>query len=140
MLQACALEFTVDWEKCLPYAEFAYNNSFQLSLKMSPFEALYGRKHRTPLHWSESGEGYVFGPNTPKQAEEKVRLIRYRLQAAQSRQKSYTDNRRRGLTFEVIDDVYLKVSPLHGTRRFKLKAILHQDISAHSPSLPSMEK
>lgn len=124
MLRACALEFTVDWERCLPYAEFAYNNSYQSSLKMSPFEALYGRKCRTPLHWSESGEGYIFGPDTLKQAEEKVRLIRDRLQAAQSRQKSYADNRRRELTFEVGDHVYLKVSPLRGMRRFKVKGKL----------------
>lgn len=121
ILRACALEFTVDWEKCLPYAEFAYNNSFQSSLKMSSFEVLYGRKCRTPLYWSESGERCIFRPDTLKQAEEKVRLIRDRLQAAQSRQKSYADNRRRKLTFEVGDAVYLKVSPLRGTRRFKVK-------------------
>ena len=91
---------------------------------MSPFEALYGRKCRTPLHWSESGERYIFGPDTLKQAEEKVRLIRDRLQAAQSRQKSYADNRRRNLTSEVGDNVYLKVSPLRGIRRFKVKGEL----------------
>ena len=56
LLRACVLTYGTDWEKSLSYAEFTYNNSFQASLKMSPFEALYGRKCRTPLMWSEVGE------------------------------------------------------------------------------------
>jgi hypothetical protein len=56
MLQACVLNYGTDWEKSLPHAEFSYNNSYQASLQMSPFEALYGRKCRTPLMWSEVGE------------------------------------------------------------------------------------
>nr|ABC94893.1 polyprotein [Oryza australiensis] len=124
MLRACALDFTKDWEKCLPYAEFSYNNSYQASLKMSPNEALFGRRCRTPLMWSETGERAVFGPDIIKEAEEKVRLIRDRLQAAQSRQKSYADTRRRELEFKEGDYVYLKVSPLRGTQRFKVKGKL----------------
>nr|ADB85416.1 putative retrotransposon protein [Phyllostachys edulis] len=73
MLRACAIEFAADWEKCLPYAEFAYNNSYQSSLKMSPFEALYGRRCRTPLLWSEAGEGYLFGLDCLKEAEDKLK-------------------------------------------------------------------
>jgi hypothetical protein len=56
MLRTCALKHGGSWDKSLPYAEFSYNNSYQVSLKMSPFEALYGRKCRTPLYWDQTGE------------------------------------------------------------------------------------
>jgi hypothetical protein len=62
MLRACALKDSKSWDTCLPYAEFSYNNSYQKSLKMSPFKVLYGRKCRTPLFWNEPGENQVFGP------------------------------------------------------------------------------
>nr|CAE02265.2 OSJNBb0049I21.5 [Oryza sativa Japonica Group] len=117
MLRACALDFSKDWERCLSYAEFSYNNSFQASLKMSPNEALFGRRCRTPLMWSETGERAVFGLDIIQEAEEKVRLIRDRL-------KSYADTRRRNLEFKEGDYVYLKVSPLRGTKRFKVKGKL----------------
>jgi hypothetical protein len=99
MLRACILKYGIDWEKSLPYAEFLYNNSFQASLQMSPFEALYGRKCRTPLMWSEVGERMFFGPAKIKEAEEGVAQVRENLRIAQSRQKSYADNRRRDLEF-----------------------------------------
>jgi hypothetical protein len=124
MLRACTLKYKQSWDKSLPYAEFSYNNSYQASLKMSPYEALYGRKCRTPLYWNETGESQVFGPEILRRAEEQVQAIRENLKAAQSRQKSYADNRRRGLTFEVGDMVYLKVSPIRGLRRFKVKGKL----------------
>ncbi|KAK1646070.1 hypothetical protein QYE76_063875 [Lolium multiflorum] len=89
--------------------EFSYNNNYQASLQMAPFEALYGRKCRTPLNWSEVGESQVFGPDVLR--EEKVHKIREYLKTAQSRQKSYADKRRREMTFEIGDFVYLKVSP-----------------------------
>src|SRR6185369_13970819 len=76
-------------------AEFSYNNSYQESLKMAPFEALYGRRCRTPLSWSQLGERMVFGPDLVAEAEEKVRVIQENLKAAQSRQKSYFDKRER---------------------------------------------
>ena len=76
------------WEDCLPYAEFSYNNSFQTSLGMAPFEALYGRKCRTLINWSGGGERQLFGPDIIQYAEEKVRIIRDNLKIAQSRQKS----------------------------------------------------
>jgi len=91
---------------------------------MSPFEALYGRKCRTPLYWSQTGESQVFGPEIIKEAERQVQIIRDNLRTAQSRQKSYADTRRRELTFEVGDFVYLKVSPIRGLRRFKVKGKL----------------
>jgi hypothetical protein len=91
---------------------------------MSPFEALYGRKCRTPLYWDQTGERQFFGPKLIQEAEEQVRIIRENLRVAQTRQKSYADNRRRPLEFEEGDYVYLKVSPLRGMRRFKVKGKL----------------
>jgi hypothetical protein len=91
---------------------------------MSPFEALYGRKCRTPLYWDQTGERQFFGPKVIQELEEQVRLIRENLRIAQTRQKSYADNRRRQLDFEEGDYVYLKVSPLRGMKRFKVKGKL----------------
>ena len=62
MLRSCAIIYEKSWDECLPFAEFSYNNSYQASIGMSPFEALYGRSCRTPLNWSESGERVYFGP------------------------------------------------------------------------------
>ncbi|WVZ81035.1 hypothetical protein U9M48_028462 [Paspalum notatum var. saurae] len=91
---------------------------------MAPFEALYGRRRRTPLNWSELGERVTFGSNLVTQAEEQVKLIHSNLKRAQSRQKSYSDKRRRPLVFEVGDHVYLRVSPMKGVHRFSVKGKL----------------
>ncbi|WVZ58433.1 hypothetical protein U9M48_008709 [Paspalum notatum var. saurae] len=69
MLRACAIQYGTSWDKSLPYAEFSYNNSYQASLKKSPFEALYGRRCRTSLFWNPTGEKQVFGPNLIRDAE-----------------------------------------------------------------------
>nr|CAH66749.1 H0409D10.7 [Oryza sativa] len=124
MLRACVLDFGGSWDKNLPYAEFSYNNSYQASLQMSPNEALYGRKCRTPLLWDQTGERQVFGTDILREAEEKVKIIQERLRVAQSRQKSYADNRRRDLVFEEGDYVYLRVTPLRGVHRFQTKGKL----------------
>jgi hypothetical protein len=99
MLRACVLQYDQNWDKCLSLAEFFHNNSYQTSLKMAPFEELYGRRCRTPLSWSQTGERKIFGPNLVTEAEEKVKTIQNNLKAAQSRQKSYVDIRRRPLQF-----------------------------------------
>jgi hypothetical protein len=91
------------------YAEFFYNNSYQESLKMTSFEMLYGRRCQTPLFWSETGERKVFGPDILEEAKRQVHMVRENLRIAQSRQKSYANHRRRVLSFEVGDFVYLKV-------------------------------
>jgi hypothetical protein len=124
MLRACALKDSKSWDKCLLYVEFSYNNSYQKSLKMSPFEVLYGRKCRTNLFWNEPGENQVFGPEILREAKRQVQVVRENLQLAQSRQKSYADHRRRKLSFEVGDFVYLKVSPMRGFHRFKIRGKL----------------
>jgi hypothetical protein len=121
MLRACALQYGRSWDKSLPYAEFSYNNSYQESLKMALFEMLYGRRCRTPLFWSEAGERKVFGPDILQEAEKQVRMVRVNLRVVQSRQKSYSDHRRRELSFEVGDFVYLKVTPMRGLRRFNVR-------------------
>jgi hypothetical protein len=95
-------------DECLPLAEFSYNNNYQESIKMAPFEALYGRRCRTPLNWSEPGERYFFRPDMVKEAEEKVQKIIHNMKKAQTRQKSYADRRRQPLCFLVGDYVYLK--------------------------------
>jgi hypothetical protein len=74
MLQACAIQYGTSWDKCLPYAVFLYNNSYQASLKKSPFEALYGRKCRTPLYWDQIGKRQVFGPDIVEEAEQLVHV------------------------------------------------------------------
>jgi hypothetical protein len=91
---------------------------------MSPFEVLYGRKCRTPLFWNEHGENQVFGPEIFREVERQVQVVRENLQLAQSRQKSYADHRRRNLSFEVRDFVYLKVSPVIGLHCFKIRGKL----------------
>jgi len=121
LLRSCALNFPDKWADCLPLAEFSYNNSYQENIKMAPFEALYGRRCRTPLHWSELGERWFFGVDLVKETEDKVRQIQNNLRVAQSRQKSYADRRRRPLRFAKGDHVYLKVSPLKGVNRFGVK-------------------
>jgi hypothetical protein len=108
MLRACVLEFPQKWDDCLSLAEFSYNNNYQESIKMAPFEALYVQRCRTPLNWSEPGEQWFFRPDLVKETEEKVQHIRHNFREAQARQKNYVDKRHRPLIFQVGDHVYLK--------------------------------
>ncbi|GAB2280512.1 hypothetical protein Dimus_039414 [Dionaea muscipula] len=98
--------------------EFAYNNSHQSSIDMAPYEALYGRRCRSPTCWFEVGEAPIMGPDMVQITTEKIQQIRRRLITAQSRQKSYADRRRRNVQFDVGDRVFLRVSPLKGVIRF----------------------
>jgi hypothetical protein len=124
MLRACALQEKLGWDKRLPYAEFSYNDRYQASLKMSPFQALYGRNCRTLLHWDQPGERQVFGPDVLLEAKENIIMVRENLKTTQSKQRSYADTRRRELSFEVGNYVYLKVSPIRGIKRFRVKGKL----------------
>ena len=92
-MRACALDYGSSRDDNLPFAEFSYTNSYQASLKMAPFEALYGRRSQTPLMRDEVGDRQLFGPNVIKESEENVKLIQERLKVAQSRQKSYADSK-----------------------------------------------
>ncbi|GJU97734.1 reverse transcriptase domain-containing protein [Tanacetum coccineum] len=118
MLRACAIDFGGNWDTHLPLVEFSYNNSYHSSVKCAPFEALYGRKCRTPIAWAEVGESKLFGPDIVQETTDKIVQIRERLKAARDRQKSYADNRRKPLEFSVGDKVLLKVSPRKGVVRF----------------------
>ena len=118
MLRACVIDFGNDWESHLPLVEFSYNNSYHTSIKAAPFEALYGRRCRSPLCWAEVGDSQIIGPDLILETSEKIVQIRNRMAAARDRQKSYADKRRKPLEFKVGDRVLLKVSPWKGVVRF----------------------
>ncbi|GJU69722.1 putative reverse transcriptase domain-containing protein [Tanacetum coccineum] len=118
MLRACVIDFGKGWVKHLPLAEFSYNNSYHASIKAAPYEALYGRKCRSPVCWAEVGEAQLTGPELIQETTEKIVLIKQRMQAAQDRQKSYADRKRKPMEFEIGDRVMLKVSPWKGVVRF----------------------
>ncbi|GJU10069.1 putative reverse transcriptase domain-containing protein [Tanacetum coccineum] len=110
----------------LPLVEFLYNNSYHSSVRCAPFEALYGRKCRSPIMWAEVGEGQLIGPELgcPNNSLEKISQIKDRLKAVRDRQKSYADKRRKPLEFSVGDYVLLKVSPWKRMVRFGKKGKL----------------
>jgi len=95
----------------LPLVEFTYNNNYQANICMAPYEALYGRRYKTPLCWYQDGEVVFVGLELLQQITEKVKLIQERRKISQSRQKSYTDQKRKQLEFIVGDHVFLKVTP-----------------------------
>jgi hypothetical protein len=117
LLRACVLDHSGSWDNLLPLIEFTYNNSFHASIGMAPYEALYGRKCRTPLCWYQNGENLILGPEIVQQTTEKVRQIQEKMKTSQSRQKSYADKRRRDLEFEAGDHVFLRVTPTTGVGR-----------------------
>ena len=89
--------------------EFAYNNGYQASLKMSPFEALYGRKCNTPVSWDNSADRVVVGPDFLREMEERMIKIKLNLKSSQVRKRIYTDKGRTHREFKVDDHVFLKV-------------------------------
>ena len=91
---------------------------------MTPHEVLYGRKYRSSVHWFEARQNNLDQTNFTRETTEAVKLIQQRLENAQSRQRSYTDKRRRPLEFQVGDAVFLKVAPLKGVMRFGKKGKL----------------
>ncbi|TYK30559.1 Transposon Ty3-G Gag-Pol polyprotein [Cucumis melo var. makuwa] len=124
MLRACVLQLKGSWDTHLPLMEFAYNNNYQSSIGMAPYEALYGRPCRTPVCWNEVGERKLVGPELVQITTNNIKLIRENLRKAQDRQKSYADKRRRNLEFQVGDQVFLKLSPWRGVIRFGRKGKL----------------
>ncbi|KAK2448834.1 hypothetical protein QL285_008081 [Trifolium repens] len=124
MLRACVLEDGGSWSNHLHLIEFAYNNSYHASIGMEPYEALYGRKCRTPLCWTEVGDRGFLGPDIVQETTLKIKSIQDKLKVAQSRQKSYADKRRRFLEFQEGDHVFLRVTPKLGLRGvFKTKKL-----------------
>ncbi|GJY50495.1 putative reverse transcriptase domain-containing protein [Tanacetum coccineum] len=124
VLRACILDFRGSWDVHLPLFEFSYNNSYHSSVRCASFEALYGRKCRSPIMWAEVGEGQLIGPELVQETTEKISQIKDRLKAARDRQKSYVDKKRKPLEFSVGDYILLKVSPWKGVVRFRKKGRL----------------
>jgi hypothetical protein len=93
MLRACVLEHQGSWDKNLPWAEFSYNNSYQESVKMTPFEVLYGRRCHTPLNWIEPGEKVIFGPDIVEESETIVRRVQENVKVTKSRQETYANKK-----------------------------------------------
>jgi hypothetical protein len=124
MLRACALDFGGSWEEHLPLAEFSYSNSYQSSIQMAPFEALYGRKCRSPISWYETRASKEFNLDYVKEKQHIIDIIRDRLKIYQSHEKSYADLKRRTWQPQVGDMVYLKVSPMKRVHHFGVKGKL----------------
>ncbi|GKA03136.1 putative reverse transcriptase domain-containing protein [Tanacetum coccineum] len=103
MLRACVIDFGKGWINHLPLVEFSYNNSYHASIKAAPFEALYGRKCRSPVCWAEVGEAQLTGPDLIQETTKKIIQIKQRIQAARDRQKSYADLKRKPMEFQVGD-------------------------------------
>nr|GEU52394.1 putative reverse transcriptase domain-containing protein [Tanacetum cinerariifolium] len=118
MLRACVIDFGNGWERHLPLVEFSYNNNYHASIKASPFEALYGRKCRSPICWAEVGDAQLTGPKLIHETTEKIVQIKQRIQAVRDRQKNYADVRRKPLEFQVDNRIMLKVSPWKEVVRF----------------------
>ncbi|GJS53717.1 putative reverse transcriptase domain-containing protein [Tanacetum coccineum] len=118
MLRACAINFGKGWVNHFPLVEFSYNNSYHASIKAAPFEALYGRKFRSPVCWAEVGQVQLTGQELVQETTEKIIQIKQRIQVAHDRQKSYADIKRKLMEFQVGNKVMLKVSPWKGVVRF----------------------
>ncbi|KAL4579714.1 hypothetical protein LXL04_015875 [Taraxacum kok-saghyz] len=128
MLRVCVIDFGSSWDTHLPLIEFSYNNNYHTTIKAAPFEALYGRKCRSPVCWAEVGDtqlarsqvsdNTLTGPEIIRETTEKIVQIRERMKTARDRQKSYADKRRKPMEFQVGDLVLLKVLTWKGMVRF----------------------
>ncbi|GJU79951.1 putative reverse transcriptase domain-containing protein [Tanacetum coccineum] len=127
MLLACVIDFGKGWVNHLPLVGSSYNNSYYASIKAAPFEALYGRKSRSPVCWAEVGEVQLIGPEIVQETTEKITQIKQRIQAARDRQKSYADLKCKPIEFQVGDRVILKVLENIGSVAYKLE--LTQELS-----------
>ena len=112
------IDYKGSWDRHIPLVEFVYNNIFQSSIGMAPYEALYGRKCKTSLCWTELSEKKIIGPDLIQETEEKVKMIREILKVATDRQKSYIDMRRKDIRYKIEEKVFLKVSPWKKVMRF----------------------
>ncbi|KAL4582129.1 hypothetical protein LXL04_006670 [Taraxacum kok-saghyz] len=124
MLRSCVIDFGGRWDDHLPLVEFSYNNSYHSSIGMPPYEALYGRKCRTPLCWLEAGEKKLTGPDLVRATNEKIEVIQANMKVAQDRQRSYASLKQRPYDLKIGDLVMLKVSPWKGVMRFGKKGKL----------------
>nr|GEW39021.1 putative reverse transcriptase domain-containing protein [Tanacetum cinerariifolium] len=116
MLCACAIDFEKGWVNHLSLVEFSYNNSYHASIKAALFKALYGRKCRSPICWTEVGEAQLLGPELIQETTEKIIQIKQKMQAVYDRQKSYADLKCKPMEFQNGDRVMLKVLPWKGVK------------------------
>ncbi|GJY00151.1 putative reverse transcriptase domain-containing protein [Tanacetum coccineum] len=116
MLRGCVIDFGGSWDTHPPLAEFSYNNSYHPSVRCAPFEALYGKKCRSPILWAEIGENWLVGPELVQETTDKVILIKERLKAVRDCQNSYVGSRHKQLGFKVGDKVILEVSSWKGVK------------------------
>ncbi|GKE53427.1 putative reverse transcriptase domain-containing protein [Tanacetum coccineum] len=112
MLRACVIDFSGSWNIHLPLAEFSYNNSYHSSIRCAPFKALYGRKCRSLVLWAEIGDSGLIRPELVQETTDNLVVIRDRHKAARDSQKSYADNRRKPLEFQVGDHILERISPV----------------------------
>ncbi|GJX20569.1 putative reverse transcriptase domain-containing protein [Tanacetum coccineum] len=140
MLRACVIDFGMGWVKHFPLAEFSYNNSYHASIKAVHYEALYGRKCRSPVCWAKVGEAQLTGLKLIQETTEKIVLIKKRMQAAQNRQKNNADQKRKLMEFEVGDRVMLKVLPWKGVVRFDKRGKLNPRYVGPFKVLAKVEK
>ncbi|KAK6142874.1 hypothetical protein DH2020_023222 [Rehmannia glutinosa] len=120
MLRACVLDFKGNWHSHLSLAEFAYNNSYQATIGMAPYEALYGRKCKSLVHWEIDDQWTPKEVDLIQEAVDKFRLMKKRIRTEQSHQKCYANNRRKDLEFEMGDEVFLRLSRI-GTLAYRLE-------------------
>ena len=120
MLRGCVLDFPRSCDRYISLMEFSYNNSYQSSIGMALYEALYGRKCRTPVFWTDLNEHKIIGYDIVKDTKEKVQVIQQRFKAASDKQKLYADMTRKDIEYEVGDKVFLKVSPWRKILKEKL--------------------
>nr|GEZ17706.1 putative reverse transcriptase domain-containing protein [Tanacetum cinerariifolium] len=125
MLRACAIDFGKGWVNHVSLVEFSYNNSYHTSIKATPFEALSGRKCRSPIFWTKVGEAQLLGPELIQETTEKIIQIKQRMQAARDRQKSYANLKRKPVEFQIGDRVMLNVLPWKGVVCFRKRGKLN---------------
>ena len=116
MLRSCVIDYEGSWDRHITLVELVYNNSFQSSIGMAPYDALYGRKCKTSLCWTELSEKKVIGPDLIQETEEKVKMIIEGLKVATDRHKSYAE--RKDILYEIGEKVFLKASPWKKVIRF----------------------
>ncbi|GKA06052.1 hypothetical protein Tco_0685172 [Tanacetum coccineum] len=120
--RACVIDFGNGWVKHLPLVEFSYNNSYHASIKAAPFEALYGRKCRSPICWAEVGEVQLTGPEIVQETTEKIIQVKQRMQAARDRQKSYAD-------LKLLETVLKSSSILRELSRVIIQIVFKKNVS-----------
>nr|GFA70733.1 putative reverse transcriptase domain-containing protein [Tanacetum cinerariifolium] len=101
MLRACEIDFRKGWVNHFLLVEFSYDNNYHATIKAAPFEALYGRKCRLPVCWTEVGEAQILGPELIQETTEEIVQIKQGMRAARDRQKSYADLKRKPMEFQV---------------------------------------